>query len=44
VVYQLEHEVRSVRHPLYERPKINRNPAQTNRDYLKGQDDFRGSY
>jgi hypothetical protein len=44
VVYQLEHEVRSVRHPLYERPKVNRNPAQTNREYLKGQDSFRGSY
>jgi hypothetical protein len=44
VVFQIEHEVRSVRHPLYERPKINRNPVQTNRHYAKGQDAFRGSY
>ncbi len=32
-VYELEHEVRSVTHPLYARPLVNRNPAQTNRDY-----------
>jgi hypothetical protein len=32
-VYELEHEVRSITHPLYARPLVNRNPAQTNRDY-----------
>ena len=39
---RLEHEVRSLRHPLYGRPLINRNPAQTNRDYRRGQDAFVG--
>jgi hypothetical protein len=43
-IYQLEHEVRSIRHPLFGRSLVNRNPAQTNRDYVKGQDAFRGSY
>lgn len=32
-VYELEHEIRSITHPLYGRPLVNRNPAQTNRDY-----------
>jgi hypothetical protein len=32
-VYEIEHEVRSITHPLYARPLVNRNPAQTNRDY-----------
>ena len=41
---QIEHEVRSVRHPLFGRSLVNRNPAQTNRMYAKGQDAFRGSY
>jgi hypothetical protein len=44
LVYQLEHEVRSMRHPLFGRPLVNRNPAQTNRHYAKGQDAFRGTY
>jgi hypothetical protein len=44
VVYQLEHEVRSMRHPLFARPLVNRNPAQTNRHYAKGHDAFRGTY
>jgi hypothetical protein len=44
VLTQLEHEVRSVRHPLYGRTLVNRNPVQTNRDYVKGHDTFRGSY
>lgn len=30
VLFDLEHEVRSMSHPLYARPMINRNPAQTN--------------
>jgi hypothetical protein len=35
----IEHEVRSLRHPLYQRPLVNRNPTQTNFAYAPGQDD-----
>jgi hypothetical protein len=35
-VFKLEHEVRSMRHPLYARPLINRNPAMNNRNYQPG--------
>jgi hypothetical protein len=38
VLFQLEHEVRSSRHPLYGRPLVNRNPAQTNMAYMPGHD------
>jgi hypothetical protein len=38
VLFQIEHEIRSMRHPLYGRPLINRNPAQTNTDYHPGHD------
>ena len=37
-LFQIEHEVRSMRHPLYARPLINRNPEQTNRSYISGRD------
>lgn len=37
-VFALEHEVRSLRHPLYARPLINRNPAQMISTYVPGQD------
>jgi hypothetical protein len=43
-LFTVEHEVRSMRHPLYGRPLVNRNPAQTNRAYTRGQDAFRGTY
>ena len=43
-VFALEHEVRSMRHPLYARPLVNRNPAQTNRDYMWDHDTWRGPY
>jgi hypothetical protein len=43
-VFALEHEVRSMRHPLYARPLVNRNPAQTNRDYMPDHDTWRGPY
>lgn len=43
-LFEIEHEVRSLRHPLYGRPLVNRNPAQTNTKYLRGQDAFRGIY
>ena len=42
VLFQIEHEVRSVTHPLYARPLVNRNPAQSNRGYRRGQDIFLG--
>lgn len=41
-LFEVEHEVRSLRHPLYGRPLVNRNTAQTNRNYLRGQDAFPG--
>ena len=43
-LFSVEHEVRSLRHPLYGRALVNRNTAQTNRGYLRGQDAFRGRY
>ena len=43
-LFTVEHEVRSLKHPLYGRPLVNRNPAQTNRPYASGQDAFRGIY
>jgi hypothetical protein len=39
-LFTLEHEVRSLTHPLYARPLINRNPAQTQRSYTPGHDAF----
>lgn len=38
VLFTIEHEVRSMRHPLYARALVNRNPAQTNLDYAPGHD------
>jgi hypothetical protein len=38
LLYTVEHEVRSMRHPLYSRPLVNRNPAQTNTSYMPGRD------
>ncbi len=43
-LFTIEHEVRSLTHPLYARALVNRNPAQTNRDYTRGHDVFRGTY
>jgi hypothetical protein len=37
-LYTLEHEIRSITHPLYARPLVNRDPTQTNRDYTPGFD------
>ncbi len=37
-LFELEHEVRSLRHPLYHRLFINRNPEQTQRNYKRGRD------
>jgi hypothetical protein len=44
VLFTIEHEVRSLTHPLYARPLVNRNPAQTNRHYVRGHDAFRGTF
>ena len=41
-LFKIEHEVRSVTHPLYARPLVNRNPVQSNRGYRRGQDIFQG--
>ena len=35
-LFTIEHEVRSLRHPLYARPLVNRNPAQSNRVFASG--------
>ena len=38
VLFTIEHEVRSLTHPMCLRPLINRNPLQTNRTYAPGHD------
>ena len=42
-LFTIEHEVRSTRHPLFNRPLVNRNPRQTNIDYAPGHDEWRWS-
>ena len=37
-LFEIEHEIRSITHPLYARPLVNRNPRQTNRNYIQGRD------
>jgi hypothetical protein len=37
-LFVVEHEIRSLAHPLHARPLVNRNPAQTNRTYVPGAD------
>ena len=37
-VFALEHEVRSLHHPMFGRFFVNRNPAQIQRDYRRGRD------
>jgi hypothetical protein len=39
-LYEVEHEVRSLKHPLYMRPLVNRNPAQNIMAYAPGYDAF----
>jgi hypothetical protein len=39
VLFTIEHEVRSMRHPLYARPLVNRNPDQSNRLYAPGHEE-----
>jgi hypothetical protein len=33
-----------MRHPLFNRPLVNRNHSVTNVNYVPGQDGFRGTY
>lgn len=40
VLYELEHEVRSMHHPMYQRHLTNRNPAQTFANYYPGRDHY----
>ena len=37
-VFALEHEVRSLRHPLYHRLLVNRDPTQIQSSYVRGSD------
>jgi len=37
-LFTIEHEVRSMRHPMFMRPLVNRNPSQSNMDYAQGHD------
>ncbi len=39
VLFTVEHEVRSMTHPLYARPLVNRNPDQTNQAFAAGHED-----
>jgi hypothetical protein len=43
-LFQIEHEVRSMKHRLFARPLVNRNHAITNLGYVAGHDAFRGTY
>lgn len=43
-LFKLEHEVRSMKHPLYGRPLVNRNTEISNRNYPRGGDAFRGRF
>lgn len=43
-LFEIEHEVRSLRHPLYARPLVNRNPALSNTNYAQSNEAFRGNY
>ena len=37
-LFEIEHEIRSMTHPMFARPLLNRNPQQTNRNYVPGRD------
>ncbi len=39
-IFALEHEVRSLRHPMYHRPFVNRDSTQSQRAYHRGWDAF----
>lgn len=39
-LFTVEHEVRSATHPMFMRPLVNRNPAETNRTYAQGHEEW----
>jgi hypothetical protein len=39
-LFTVEHEIRSATHPMFMRPLVNRNPAQTNRTYAPGHEQW----
>jgi len=39
-LFQIEHEVRSLRHPFYARPLVNRDPRRTNMSFARGYEDL----
>jgi hypothetical protein len=39
-LFTVEHEVRSATHPMYMRPLVNRNPAETSRTYAPGHEQW----
>ena len=43
-LFEIEHEVRSMKHRLFARPLVNRNPGISNMTYTPGHDAFRGTY
>jgi hypothetical protein len=43
-LFQIEHEVRSMKHRLFGRALVNRNHGITNMNYVAGHDAFRGTY
>lgn len=43
-LFQVEHEVRSMKHHLFGRPLVNRNHGITNMTYVPGTDAFRGTF
>jgi hypothetical protein len=43
-LFQIEHETRSMKHRLFNRPLVNRNHGITNMTYVYGSDAFRGAY
>jgi hypothetical protein len=40
VLFEVEHEIRSMTHPLYARPLVNRNPMQSQQSYEMGGDEW----
>ena len=40
VLFEIEHEIRSMTHPLYARPLVNRNPMQSQQSYEMGGDEW----
>lgn len=41
-LFEIEHEIRSLTHPMWGRAFVNRDPAQTQRNYRRGRDAFYG--